>query len=205
MKTHRLYAAGPLALGVTFALFLAMDALVGSNEELNLNETSPHRFIDYVQVETPISPKPIDRELVKPPEVEPIVDPDVPDINSDGPDDIFAIAPPRRGGEYKPDLDFFDGLSSDGELIPIVRVSPAYPTRAAERGIEGYVVVELTVAADGTVAEDSVIVVEAAPKGYFEREAIKAARKFKYKPKVIDGVAQPVAGVRYSFSFNLSN
>ena len=100
---------------------------------------------------------------------------------------------------------FHFGADEDGDYMPLVRVTAQYPNRAAERGIEGYVVVQLTVAADGSVPADSIVIINAEPKGYFEREAIKAARKFKYKPKVVNGIAQPVSGVQYHFSFNLSN
>lgn len=205
MRSHRLYAASPLAVGTTFILFLTMDALVGGDEELNLNDAQPRRFVDYVQVETPVEPERIDREVIKPPEVEPIDDPVVPDIELGDPD-VYAVAPPKPTDEFKVKPDGFGfGSQSDGELIPVVRVAAPYPTRAAERGIEGYVAVELTVGTDGAVAANSVRVVDAEPKGYFERAAIKAAGKFKYKPKVVNGIAQEVSGVRYHFSFNLQD
>lgn len=205
MTTHRLYAAGPLSLGVTFALFLVMQALVGNRDELILDDEAPFRFIDFVQVDEAIEPTRMIREPVKPPEVE-IPDPvEAQPVEASNPNKINTGVPLQKVNNGV-DLDGFNlGADADGEYMPLVRVTATYPNRAAERGIEGYVVVELTVAADGSVPADSIFVIDAEPKGYFEREAIKAARKFKYKPKVVNGVAQPVSGVQYRFSFNLAD
>ena len=47
------------------------------------------------------------------------------------------------------------------------------------------------------------VVVEADPQGIFDRAAISAALKFKYKPRVIDGVPVEVPGVRNKITFAL--
>ncbi|MEC7960552.1 MAG: energy transducer TonB, partial [Pseudomonadota bacterium] len=41
------------------------------------------------------------------------------------------------------------------------------------------------------------------PKGIFERASLKAALKFKYKPRVVDGQAIEVAGVQNKFTYEL--
>ena len=84
--------------------------------------------------------------------------------------------------------------SGDGEYLPIVKVAPIYPRRALSRGIEGYVIVEFTVTKQGTVRNP--VVIEAKPEGIFNQSAMAAAKKFKYKPRVIDGQATEVAGVQ---------
>jgi len=96
----------------------------------------------------------------------------------------------------------FGGVT-DGEYLPIVKVQPVYPRRAAERGIEGYVLLEFTVTEAGTVEDPQVI--EADPPGYFERAARQAALKFKYKPKVVNGTPVPVSGVRNLITFQLED
>jgi protein TonB len=85
--------------------------------------------------------------------------------------------------------------------LPIVKVSPIYPRRAQSRGIEGYVIVEFIVTKNGSVRD--AIVVEAKPEGIFDQAAMAAALKFKYKPRVVDGVAMEVAGVQNKISFQI--
>ncbi len=49
------------------------------------------------------------------------------------------------------------------------------------------------------------VVIEAKPPGFFERAAIQAALKFKYKPKVIDGEPVEVSGVRNRIVLEMSD
>jgi protein TonB len=91
--------------------------------------------------------------------------------------------------------------AGEGDYLPIVKVQPVYPRRALSRGVEGYVIVEFMVTRLGTTQD--IKVVEAKPEGYFERAAINAAQKFKYKPKVINGEPVDVAGVRNIIRFEM--
>lgn len=193
------------ASGVTFGLFLVMNFLVAGDGEVNLDDNQRARFIDVVQDIDEQPPQRMEREVEKPPEVEaPPPEIETPQLDIKGPDKLnLSIGRANSGAGV--DLGGIDlGPSSDGDYLPLVRVQPQYPRRAQERGVEGYAIVELTVAEDGSVPPESIIVIEAEPKGYFERNAIKAAQKFKYKPKVVNGKGQKVTGVRYRFSFNLA-
>ena len=88
----------------------------------------------------------------------------------------------------------------DSDVIPLVQVEPKYPSQALSRKIEGYVVVRLNVNKEGSVGD--VEVVDSDPKGVFEREAIRAAWRYKFKPKLVDG--KPVEQVAtLPFEFNL--
>ncbi len=71
-------------------------------------------------------------------------------------------------------------------LIPLVRIPPRYPMRAARRGIEGWVKIEFTITEQGAVKD--AVVVESHPANVFDRAALNAIRKWKFKPKIIDGV-----------------
>jgi protein TonB len=42
------------------------------------------------------------------------------------------------------------------------------------------------------------------PTTIFNRAAIRAAERFKYRPRVIDGVAVEVPGVRNRFTFEIA-
>ena len=97
------------------------------------------------------------------------------------------------------------GLSSgDGEYLPIVRVAPIYPRRAQTRGISGTCIVSYTVTTTGAIRDPYIEnETDCSPKGIFERASIKAALKFKYKPRVVDGQAIEVAGVRNKFTYEL--
>jgi len=77
----------------------------------------------------------------------------------------------------------------DGDVIPLVRMPAQYPNKAKRRNIEGFVKARLEVNAQGTV--DSVEIIDAKPRGVFERSAIRALYKYKFKPQMIDGKAQP--------------
>jgi len=204
MKSIRLYAAGPLAAVCTTGLFLVMQGLVGNDGDVTINEEERPRFVDVVQLIDESPPERVKRKVTPPPKPEPAPDPVVPSpMPQTGPPGIGTAIPvvptPRGGGLERPNLG-----QSDGDYMPLVVVQPQYPRRAQEHGLEGYAVVELTVAKDGSVPADSIVIVDAEPLGVFDRAARKAAAKFKYKPRIIDGVAHAVSGVRYRFSFNMA-
>ncbi len=79
-------------------------------------------------------------------------------------------------------------LATPSPLLPdmIARQhTPNYPLRARRENVEGYVDLRFTVSAKGEVQE--VEVVSAQPQGYFEEEAVRAAKRWKIKPRIIDG------------------
>lgn len=146
-------------------------------------------------------------------EREPIIDPPTPK-RPPPPDEpppplpiVFGDDGPTIGGweEPKPPavggVDFRSPYLDDGEYLPIVRVSPIYPRRALSRGIEGYVLVEFVVTETGTVRDP--VVLFADPPGFFERAAVTAVLKFKYKPKVAGGKPMAVSGVRSRIVFEM--
>ncbi len=91
----------------------------------------------------------------------------------------------------------------DGEYLPLVAVAPQYPTTAAQNSIEGWVLVSFTVDEAGDVIEDSIDVVDADPPRIFNRSSMRAAARFKFQPRVTDGVGVPVSGVQYLFRYRL--
>jgi protein TonB len=77
--------------------------------------------------------------------------------------------------------------TAEGDIIPVVVIRPMYPREAAINKIEGWVKVEFTITEVGTVKDPRVI--ESEPARIFNREAIRAILKWKFKPRVVDGVA----------------
>jgi len=93
-------------------------------------------------------------------------------------------------------------FAEDGDIVPILRVEPVYPTVAMTRKIGGWVDVEYVVMPDGSVAQARVV--DSQPKGMFEKAALRAINKWKFKPRIVDG--QPVPrGVDQRINFNLFN
>ncbi len=88
----------------------------------------------------------------------------------------------------------------DGPLVAMVRVEPAYPPRAAEQNLEGYVTVRFDVNANGTVSNITVV---DSSHTIFERAAIRATQKFRFRARVVDGVALSTRGVQNRFVFRM--
>jgi TonB family protein len=66
-------------------------------------------------------------------------------------------------------------------------VAPSFPKSARQRGLSGWVDVQLLVTSDGSVSD--VIITGAEPVGVFEQAAVDAVRKWRYKPVERDGHA----------------
>jgi len=90
---------------------------------------------------------------------------------------------------------------SDQDVLPLVRIAPEYPARAAARGIEGWVIVQFTITPTGSVRDPMVI--EAQPRNVFDDAALKAIARWRYNPKVEGGVAVERVGVRTIIRFVL--
>ena len=73
------------------------------------------------------------------------------------------------------------------EAVPIVRIDPQYPREALMDGTEGYVKFRVLIGPDGGVLD--VEVTEAAPGRLFVRNALRAVRRWKFRPRIVDGVA----------------
>ena len=184
---------------VTFGLLFIMQLLIATGRGA-LTEGSSFRITDFVRVERTETIETKKDKPEKPPEPE--TPPEMPAPSSaDTFDNSMAVS------MSAPILDASISIGgvgfgvSDGEYLPIVKVAPVYPSRALSRGLEGYVIVEFTVTRTGTVRD--VVVVESTST-LFERAATEAALKFKYKPRVIDGEAVEVPGVRNKITFEIA-
>jgi len=72
-------------------------------------------------------------------------------------------------------------------IMPLVKVNPVYPNRAVSHAIEGWVKIEFTIQADGSVA--NAVVMQSKPEDVFDEAALIAINQWQFKPKMVNGVA----------------
>ena len=90
---------------------------------------------------------------------------------------------------------------SDRDVVPLIRIVPDYPQRAQARGLEGWVQVQFTITATGMVKDP--VVVNAEPRNIFDDAALKAIARWRYNPKVENGVPIERVGVQTRLVFQL--
>lgn len=194
MNKLRTPMAAILAVGVTFGLFIFMYKLISSGDSINQDleaitgiRFGPVDIPDELQTRERKKPKP------PPPPKEPPPPPKMQvqqqEVVQNMPQiDVPNIDNPMVGGEgiYLGSFSQID-KTEEGDVIPIVRINPMYPRDAQIRGLEGWVKLEFTITEVGTVKDPKVI--EADPPRVFNREALRAILKWKFKPRVVDGVA----------------
>lgn len=195
MKNLRVLVAAALAAGVTFGLFLSMYKLIslGSDQRTELDAIAGIHF-GPVEIPDEIVEKSRRKPEKPPPPKEPPPPPrmqvskmdrtvqempqvDLPQL------DVPLIA---GAGMFIGNFEQID-KTAEGDIIPIVRINPIYPREAAMKGTEGWVKIEFTITETGTVKNPRVI--DAKPARVFNREATRAILKWKFKPRVINGVA----------------
>ena len=199
---------------VTLALFYLMQGLIVSGKSV-MTPILTERLVNFVRIKQPMqvpktqqTPKPI------PPAVQP-PKPAKPDFTHPGVTTAsYNIGPLENPVSQDPQG---TGFTSDGDYLPVVKVQPIYPQRALSRGLSGWVIVRFTVTSNGTVS-DPVVVQHCAwikapqsqkdcrnsPNAVFDSAAIQAARKFKYKPRILDGQPLDTTGVENRITFELT-
>lgn len=198
MGMLRVPIALALAVVVGLGLFLGMHYLI-LDEGRDLDRVTDLGSIEFVRVDRDEETRLKERQKPEPPP-KPERPPPPPDLEVNDPTKPRTPTPDMQmpnlnlptnvsGGPYLGGFSAGNMNSGqEGEIIPLVRIEPQYPRRAAMRGIEGYVTVAFTILPDGSVSNPQVV--DAEPRRIFDREAIRAILKWKFKPKVVNG--QPV-------------
>lgn len=75
----------------------------------------------------------------------------------------------------------------ESEVIPLNDIRPEYPDYALRRGIQGHVKLAFTINRAGAV--ENLRVLEASPRNVFEREARRAAVRWRFAPRTEGGLA----------------
>ena len=148
-------------------------------------EFTPYRpasALTTLLVEEPPPPVVID----EPDEVRPPVIDHVPNIEEGAGDDEIIIpkTSPRDLSEFRlapmPDQEAEPFVAWDRMPVLVKAVQPSYPTLARDAGIEGKVLLRVTIGADGRVEAASVIRSDVTPA--MEKAAIAAVLKFEFEP-----------------------
>jgi len=197
------YAAATAIGGiVTFALFFVMQALI-SGEAKNLKENERRWGLDFVRLKREETVEKKKRERPKEvkrseslPQIATIKEQrsaprlNVVKVNAPKFDPSLALA----GGPYLT-------AGADTDVVPLVRVDPRYPSRALSRGVEGWVHLRFTITPQGTTADIEIL--DSDPNSVFDRAAKNAVGKYKYKPRMENGVAVARPGVEVVLSFEI--
>ena len=210
MRGIRLLVAFIFGAIITFGLFLLMNALISSGDDGDRDRTKPAtiRFGEAEIPETvtqrerrrPEEPPPPDEPPPPPERTISEVQQDVqqmPQLDMPNLDVPFTGSGPVLGAMGQQDL------SQDGGIQPLVRIQPQYPRRAAVAGIEGYVTLRFTITETGSVTDVSVV--ESRPPRVFDREAIRAIMRWRFRPRVVDGQPVPQPNVTQTLDFNLDD
>ena len=193
-----------IAGGITLGLFYFMQFLIASGEQRD-QQVSVIKIVDATMPEVEMV---VIEEAQKP---EPIADiseeqPELQDkrvtLNS-GPS--LNIERAQVEIDQKMDLSIASITSQDGDYLPLVAIAPEYPTRARQRDIEGWCIVSFTVDGKGNVVEDTIEVIDAEPPEIFNRSSIRAAARFKFQPRIRDGIGIEVPGVQYLFRYEFED
>lgn len=185
---------------MTFIAFAFMQYLISGEQR------APIKLGDDITVE--IFQAPEDKQTTHIKRIPPLPTPKIPPkapprvTPSNEPITAISTAPPividRFGDDMKQTLN-----RPTGDASPIVRINPKYPTSAARDGIEGWVQLSFNISPTGEVIDATVVNSE--PKRIFDREALRAIKRWKYRPKVIEGVAQLQTGQTVQLDFKLDS
>ncbi|KZN38846.1 energy transducer TonB [Pseudoalteromonas luteoviolacea] len=199
-KLNKLVLSFIGAMVVTFGLFAFMQQLI--SQERQLIDSPPPDIDVFISQELKDSPVKERKTLPPKPKPLPKAPPkpvtqhvSTPGVNVDiGIEHQFTSAPITINNTLQ---------ATDTQATPLVRVDPSYPVQAARDGIEGWVQLEFSISSTGQVIDAKVVSAE--PKRIFNRAALKALKRWKYRPQMADGKAIVQTGQSVMLEFKLAN
>lgn len=200
----RLVIGVPVAAIVTVFLFYVMQGLIQVDEVDQPEEAEDVTFSindEVAEVEARVRDTTIDDvQQVDPPPPPPQIERQRAEQPSEGLATVMGAIPDFEAPQLNSDSVSFS--VSDRDAQPLVRIEPQYPLRAAERGIEGSCYVRFDVTPDGTPTNVEIMRCDSS---MFERAAIRAVERWRYNPRVEDGVPVARRGVETRFDFQLAD
>lgn len=188
----------PVACAMTLGILFMMHLLVHKDFGEIVEQPEPPRIMPFTAEAPPLIEvrlKPAKPEKPEKPTLPPTLS-EVqvfdPVTDADGPGLTFteiAITPPTIS------------IQTDNQLMPFIKVQPGYPATAAARSIEGYVDVVFDVTAAG--ATENIRIANAVPSSIFNRSVVQAVKRWKYKPKLIEGAPTKSFDVHERITFEL--
>ena len=210
----RILMALPLALAMAFGLFTLMAWMV-DNGNHQPQDNSPPLTFNMVMVEQDQAPQRRQRVVPPPPET-PTPPPEaqpqaatstsmpmatIPSLGLDTSIHGLAVNAPKFTDFSSANV-IGNGLGKSQQAMPLYRAEPRYPARALRQGKEGYVVLKFTIDTQGRPMD--IAVMDAKPHRLFDKEAIRALRKWKYQPQVVNGIAMAQQGQTVRLEFRLN-
>ncbi|CAM9943265.1 unnamed protein product [Chrysoparadoxa australica] len=210
-KPSHIYIAAVIFGGpVTFSLFLLMANLV--SQPAKLGESSETRVIDFSRSMSTSQLQTKTRSLPKAPP-KPQEAPQMPKMamkaQVDAPAPQMAMNAPLMNSSLSlGDGPYLGGATGGGQttgdraVMPLVRIEPQYPRKAAMQGKQGWVRLSFDVNTGGGV--ENVNVISSTPPRIFDQAAVRALLKWKYQPKLVDGKPVPMRGLKVQLDFKLA-
>ncbi|WP_297735492.1 energy transducer TonB [uncultured Maricaulis sp.] len=200
----RLVIGVPVAAIITVFLFVLMQRLISVDQVVQEDDVEDRQFTindEVAEVEARRRDTTIDDvQQVDPPPPPPQIERQRAEQPSEGLATVMGNIPDFEAPQLNSDSISFS--VSDRDAQPLVRIEPQYPLRAAERGIEGSCWVRFDVTPDGTPTN---IDIYRCDSSFFERASIRAVERWRYNPKVEDGVPVARRGVETRFDFRLAD
>jgi periplasmic protein TonB len=110
-----------------------------------------------------------------------------PTIATVAPKHAFSEVAPAAPAANTPDSRYYSARELDIYPAPVVALVVPYPPKAAAEGVAGHALLTLTLDATGKVTD--VTIMESAPAGYFEEDAVQTMRSTRFTPAYKGGRA----------------
>jgi periplasmic protein TonB len=194
------YSLG-LAFGTAFMLLLFWVLWTLVSVPVGMIEMRQATRVEFTRMRQDTEAQKKQDEKVQPDKPPPV--PEVPQMNfakGSVENNVAQLTPTTDVGSALSKMKMTAG--SDRDIVPLVRINPDYPPRALSRGIQGWVIVQFTISATGTVKDAKVV---DSSNSVFDDAALKAIARWRYNPKVEEGVAVERVGVQTKLVFQLEN